>query len=173
VRTATVDELKWRKRFDAAHGAERLGPGVMLDPANRGLEWVRLHHIRRRIAERIGEFLAADLWRYALETYGGKADYVYGFLADRMTSDKQFSVRFERRADPARASQYNPEGHYLHDVVAWPAFALGTVPVMSREEFDALAPIDHRRGLADAAEPDDGGLFAGVMAACDAAGVAA
>lgn len=173
VRTAPVDETKWRKRFDAAHDAERLGPGVMLDPANRGLEWVRLHYIRRQIAERVGEFLAAELWRYAVETYGGKADYAYGFLRDRMTTDRGFSVRFERRADPARASQCNPEGFYLHDLVTWPIYVLASVPVMTCEEFDAIAPINHRLGLADAAEPEDGGLFARVMAACDAAGVAA
>jgi hypothetical protein len=163
VAVESVESIRWRKRFDAAHGAERLGPGVMLDPANRGLEWVRLHHIQRRIAERIGEWWAAELWERATTTYGSKADYILGFLAECMTSDRPKSIRFERRADPARATGINNEGYYLHDLVVWPALTLAAVPVMTREEFDAIAPVDHRRGLIDAPEPDDGGLFVRIM----------
>lgn len=163
----TVPDVKERKRREAAFGVES---DSLCQQANRGLEWIRLHYLRRLVAERVGEWWGEQLWGYARRVYETKESYIVGFLRDCLTTTADHRIRVVRLNDPSRVKvtkwknangiviEFRHNGDYLHDTLVWPPYAI-PLPVMTREAFDQLAPIDHRHGLKDAPELDDAGLF--------------
>jgi len=155
IKLPTVAELALQKRYDAARAAEDRG---MLHQANRGLEWIRLRWIKREIASMIGEESAELIWQYAVNVFSSSESYVENFIQECVTTCVPHSLKYELRYDQARINKYNPDGRFLVTVEHWPP--PNYVPPMTREQYLARFPrLDHRYGDANAAEPDDGGLF--------------
>ncbi len=160
VKTESVEELKLKKRFEAAHGAENKG---LLDKANSGLEWIRLRWIKRETAKILGDDVADKLWAQAIRVYETKEAYIEGVFIKALTTTDEIVLRQELRFDPSRVRQYNPDGRYLVVTESWPPS--GFVPPLSRAEYQERFPkFDHRYGTSETFEPDDGGLFDRLMA---------
>lgn len=160
VKPVTAADLIERDRrgaalaFDAPSGPAGL---ALQRQCNKGLEWLYVRHLAREL-----ERLAGDVGRvfaeHAIAAY--PTDYLRMIFAGFLTTTEAKEI------GPYRVPADNRLGFILAYRHKWaPA-----VPLMSREEFDRRYPgPDHWRGLADAPEPDDGGLFAGVMTAIRAA----
>ncbi|TXH18696.1 MAG: hypothetical protein E6R03_01755 [Hyphomicrobiaceae bacterium] len=155
VRTETVEELKLRKRFEAAYAVENKG---LLDKANSGLEWIRLRWIKRETAKILGEEVAEKLWSRAIRVYDTKEAYIESVFARALTTTDEIVLCQELRFDPARVRQYNADGRYLVVTESWPP--PGFTPPLTRAEYQERFPkFDHRHGSSEDFEPDDDGLF--------------
>jgi hypothetical protein len=162
----SVDEMKWKKRMEAAFGAESAS---LCEQANRGLEWVRLWHIVRTAGDILGHEAAFKLWERATRVYGDKEGYIEGSFRHALTTTTRVVLRYELRYDPARINTYNTDGRYLVDADVWPPE--GHTPAMTAAEYEARFPrLDHKNGTAETAEPNDGGLFDRVMAIAERIG---
>jgi hypothetical protein len=85
-----------------------------------------------------------------MEGFGNGIEYVPMTLRKMMTTTEAVPLAYFRHEDPeTRKVRVVP-------ALVWQP----PEPLLSPEEFDARFPMpDHFRGLKDAPEPDDGGLF--------------
>lgn len=118
------------------------------------MEWLAVRHMAREI-ERLAGAVGRELAEHAMRTYP------LGY--QRMTFRELMTTTKAKQVGPYRVPADNSLGFTIAYRHTWAPAA----PLMTREEFDRrFALPDHLRGLADAPEPDDGGLFARVTAAC-------
>jgi hypothetical protein len=162
VQPRQLDELAWERRFAAARGAEC---ATLIDPANSGLEWVRLRWLQHCLPRIVGEEMGRAIWEYAERVYGHE-QYIASFICECLTQARRRVIRHELRFDSARINPNNSDGRYLVDALVWEP----REPVMSGEEFDRRFPrLDHKWGVPVDDEPDDGGLYERLLAMLGAA----
>lgn len=171
VKPITARDVIEERRLNAAFAPDAGGPiGMLLcDQANRGIEWLRIRHMVTRLAEIIGPELAQEGWDYCVRVYGpGKEGYYEEFLTDLATTRREVVLRYDRWFDfakvkticlgPNETVPFRIDGWMTTPAVTFPP--ANYTPPYTREQWKSLfPPIDHHRGLIDAIEPDDGGLF--------------
>lgn len=160
VKPSTVAELMWKKRTEAARAFDAAGGPLglaLLRQCNRGMEWLAVRHLAReleRLAGEVGRLLA----EHSMSTF--PLDYQRMMFGEFMTTTRR------QQLDPYRVPADNPLGFRIAYRRVWEPAA----PLMTREEFERRFPkVEHYTGLVDEPEPDDGGLFARVMAALNPA----
>lgn len=145
--------------------------------ANQGIERIHLWALFRGAAALLGAETEAKVREYALRVFGwGKESYVRGVYETALCTADRIALRMEFREDPAtsrvvewpnstypdRMIRINVRGGGLH---CTEALEPAGRPLLTRDEFKARFPVpDHRNGSPDTWEPDDGGLFARVLA---------
>jgi hypothetical protein len=157
IRHRQLDELAWERRFAAARGAEC---ATLIDPANSGLEWIRLRWLQHCLPRIVGEEMGRSIWEYAERVYGNE-QYIASFIRECLTQTRPRVLRHELRFDAAKIGTWNPDGRYLVDALVWEP----REPVLTSEEFDRRFPrLDHKHGVTVDDEPDDGGLYVRLLA---------
>jgi hypothetical protein len=152
VAVPTVAEVKLRERMAAARSFDEDGPvGMALcDQANRGLQWITVHHMLNEIQRRCGERWYQAIKAAVTEGFGNGIEHVCERLRKYLTTTETYVIAYFRVPDPTKLG-----GCRVVPAMTWaPA-----EPLMAVEEFNARFKLpDHFRGVGD--QPDDPqGLF--------------
>ena len=152
VTRPTLEVARLRERMAAARSFDAAGPvGMALcDKANAGMQWLRVWSMLNEIGRRRGENWQEAIRAQVLEGFENGIEYVPPRLKALMTTTEPDILAWFRHEDPETKK-----------VKVVPALVWQPPePLMTEAEFDARFRMpDHFRGLRDAPEPDDGGLF--------------
>jgi hypothetical protein len=157
----SAEELKWAERraiaasFDSTGGPRGM---ALTEQANKGLEYLWIHSMFREIGKRTNDNWECAFFAAFTYGFGNGIEYVPSRLKAALTTTEPHIFAYFRVENP---------DHPYKIATTVPALVWApSEPLMTVEEFEErFKKPDHWRGLKDAPEPDDGGLFDRTIAA--------
>lgn len=156
--TYTRDDAYWHTRANYSRGAELVAQSC--GPAMTAMRMFQLNVIEQFARSVLGVEAFDKLAAHSRRTYRNQAGYGYSFWCGVLTERTEIAFAWERFDDATTSL-----GYRLKPSDSFPP--VGYVPPLTRAEFFERFPYIE---FQNSDEPDDGGLFARVMAIADSMG---